>query len=137
MVFLDNWLQIMAPNLHHVNSNLLPRHGALSTLPYHRTKANGKVESAVKRAKRMLRKTSKSGDGQYLALLNIRNTPTQGVASSPAQHLLGRRIRACYRPQDRSWNPEAHPASMKGNNSSSTKRGSSITTIGHPMTFQP
>ena len=63
-----------------------------TTSPHH-SKANGKVESAVKVAKRMLRKTTKSGEDQYLALLNIRNVPTQGVDSSPAQRLLGRRTR--------------------------------------------
>ena len=41
----------------------------------------------------MLRKTTKSGEDQYLALLNIRNVPTQGVDSSPAQRLFGRRTR--------------------------------------------
>ena len=41
----------------------------------------------------MLRKTAKSGEDQYLALLNIRNAPTQGVDSSPAQRLMGRRTR--------------------------------------------
>ena len=63
-----------------------------TTSPHH-SKANGKVESAVKVAKRMLRKTTKSGEDQYLALLNIRNAPTQGVDSSPAQRLMGRRTR--------------------------------------------
>ena len=63
-----------------------------TTSPHH-SKANGKVESAVKVAKRMLRKTTKSGEDQYLALLNIRNVPTQGVDSSPAQRLMGRRTR--------------------------------------------
>ena len=64
-----------------------------TTSPHH-SKANRKVESAVKTAKAMLRKTSKSGEDQYLALLNIRNTPTQGVARSPAQRLLGKRTRS-------------------------------------------
>jgi len=41
----------------------------------------------------MLRKTTKSGEDQYLTLLKIRNVPTQGVDSSPAQRLLGRRTR--------------------------------------------
>ena len=41
----------------------------------------------------MLRKTAKSGEDQYLALLNIRNAPTQGVDSSLAQRLMGRRTR--------------------------------------------
>ena len=41
----------------------------------------------------MLHKTTKTGEDQYLALLNIRNVPTQGVDSSPAQRLMGRRTR--------------------------------------------
>ena len=45
-----------------------------ATSPHH-SKANGKIESAVKVAKRMLWKTTKSGKDQYLALLNIRNAP--------------------------------------------------------------
>ena len=44
-------------------------------------------------AKRMLRKTTKSGEDQNLALLNVRNVPTQGIDSSTAQRLLGRRTR--------------------------------------------
>nr|XP_058940983.1 uncharacterized protein K02A2.6-like [Pocillopora verrucosa] len=62
------------------------------TSPHH-SQANGKCEAAVKVAKRMLRKTTKSGEDQYLALLNIRNVPTQGIDSSPAQRLFGRRTR--------------------------------------------
>ena len=63
------------------------------TISPHHSQANGKCEAAVKVAKRMLRKTTKSGEDQYLALLNVRNVPTQGVDSSPAQRLLGRRTR--------------------------------------------
>jgi len=63
-----------------------------TTSPHH-SKANGKIESAVKAAKRMLRKTYRSGEDQYFALLNIRNVPTQDVDSSPAQRQLGRRTR--------------------------------------------
>ena len=42
----------------------------------------------------MMRKCQKSGEDQYLALLNIRNTPTQGTESSPAQRSLQRRTKA-------------------------------------------
>lgn len=59
----------------------------------HHHQSNGKVELSVKTAKRMLRKCMKSGEDQYLGLLNIRNTPTQGVDSSPAQRLFGRRTK--------------------------------------------
>ena len=50
----------------------------------HYPKSNGKVESAVKSAKRMLKKTRESGADQYLALLDIRNTPTMDLPS-PAE----------------------------------------------------
>ncbi|XP_014678323.1 PREDICTED: uncharacterized protein LOC106818112 [Priapulus caudatus] len=60
--------------------------------PYN-SKANGKAESSVKAAKRMLRKAKKSGTDPYLALLEIRNTPTQGMGSSPMQRLNNRRAR--------------------------------------------
>ena len=59
----------------------------------HHHQSNGKVESSVKTAKRMLRKCIKSGEDQYLGLLNIRNTPTQGTDSSPAQRLFSRRTK--------------------------------------------
>ena len=66
------------------------QHAATS---HHHSQANGKCEAAVKVAKRMLHKTTKSGEAEYLAMLNIRNVPTQGIDSSPAQRLLGRRTR--------------------------------------------
>ena len=59
----------------------------------HHSRSNGKVESSVKSAKKMIRKAKKCGEDQYLALLNIRNTPSQGMDSSPAQRLLGRRTK--------------------------------------------
>ena len=60
----------------------------------HHSRSNGKVESSVKSAKKMMRKAKKCGEDQYLALLNIRNIPSQGMDSSPAQRLLGRRTKA-------------------------------------------
>ncbi|XP_014669551.1 PREDICTED: uncharacterized protein LOC106810640 [Priapulus caudatus] len=60
--------------------------------PYN-SKSNVKAESSVKAAKRMLRKAKKSGTDPYLALLEIRNTPTQGMGSSPMQRLNNRRAR--------------------------------------------
>lgn len=56
--------------------------------------ANGKAESAVKAAKAMMNKCNKSGTDVYLSLLEIRNTPTQGADSSPAQRLLNRCTRS-------------------------------------------
>ena len=57
------------------------------------SKANGKVESAVKTAKRLLRKALEAGTDPYLAILDYKNTPTQGIWSSPAQRLMGRRTK--------------------------------------------
>ena len=63
------------------------------TISPYNSKANGKAESAVKSAKKMLKKCSATGEDEDIALLNIRNTPTQGVDSSPAQRFLGRRTK--------------------------------------------
>lgn len=57
------------------------------------SKSNGKVESAVKTAKQILRKSIESKTDQYVALLSHRNTPTQGLTTSPAQRLMSRRTR--------------------------------------------
>ena len=93
MVSPSSWSQIMVTSA--VFKSFTKKWGInhTTTSPHH-SKANGKVESPVKTAKAMVRKTLKSGEDQYLALLNIRNTPTQGVASSPAQRLLGGRTRS-------------------------------------------
>ena len=55
--------------------------------------SNGKVESAVKIAKTLLRKNTDSNGDVYQALLAWRNTPTEGMGSSPAQRFFGRRTR--------------------------------------------
>ena len=43
--------------------------------------------------KRLFRKCKASGQSDYLALLDWRNTPTEGVGTSPAQRLFGRRCK--------------------------------------------
>ena len=55
--------------------------------------SNGKVESTVKIAKRLLKKTKRAQGDFALTLMNWRNTPTEGLQSSPAQRLFGRRTR--------------------------------------------
>ena len=57
------------------------------------SKANGKAESGVKTAKRLLRKSVRAGTDPYLAFLCYRNTPTQAMTTSPAQRLMGRRTK--------------------------------------------
>ncbi|XP_028416059.1 uncharacterized protein LOC114539643 [Dendronephthya gigantea] len=55
--------------------------------------SNGKVEAAVKSAKTIMKKAKKAGTDPYLALLEYRNTPTQGLDSSPVLRLMSRRTR--------------------------------------------
>lgn len=55
--------------------------------------SNGKAESAVKTAKRLMQRAAAAGQDPYLAILDHRNTPSQGLTTSPAQRLLSRRTR--------------------------------------------
>ena len=68
----------------------------VTSSPHHQN-TNGKAEAAVKMAKRTMRKCKEGNGDIYKAFLELRNTPSQGVESSPAQRLLGRRTRAfCF-----------------------------------------
>ena len=51
------------------------------------------VESAVKTAKRFLRKNMDANSNQYMALLDHRNTSTPGLDSCPVQQFMRRRTR--------------------------------------------
>ena len=55
--------------------------------------SNGKAENAVKTVKRLFSKCSETGQSEFLALLDWRNTPMEGLGSSPAQRFLRRRCR--------------------------------------------
>ena len=55
--------------------------------------SNGKAENAVKTVKGIFEKCKESGVSEFQALLDWRNTPTEGMATSPAPRLMGRR---CY-----------------------------------------
>ena len=64
----------------------------VTSSPTH-AKSNGKAESAVKVVRKIFKKAHRDNKDPWLALLDQRNTPTQGVASSPAQRLMSRRTR--------------------------------------------
>jgi len=64
----------------------------VTSSPYN-SKANGKAESAVKTAKRIMRKSKEGKTDPYLAFLDHRNTPSQGLLSSPSQRLMSRRTK--------------------------------------------
>lgn len=55
--------------------------------------SNGKAENALKTVKRLFKKCQETGQSEYLALLDWRNTPTEGMGTSPAQRFLGRRCK--------------------------------------------
>jgi hypothetical protein len=60
--------------------------------PYHH-QSNGKAESAVKIAKKIITRTLREKSDLNLAILEWRNTPTSGMQSSPVQRLMSRRTR--------------------------------------------
>ena len=64
----------------------------VSSSPHHH-RSNGKVESAVKVAKSLLKKARKDDKDPWLAMLDQRNTPTESLGESPAQRLMCRRTR--------------------------------------------
>ena len=64
----------------------------VTSSPYN-SKANGKAESAVKTCKQIMRKSKDACSDPYLAILDHRNTPSQGFLSSPAQRLMSRRTK--------------------------------------------
>ena len=55
--------------------------------------SNGKVENAVTSSKNLMKKAATTNSDFQLALLDWRNTPTEGMKSSPAQRMFGRRTR--------------------------------------------
>ena len=68
--------------------------------------SNGKAESAVKILKSLMLKAQDDGRDPYLALLDWRNTPTEGIGSSPAQRLFGRRTKTLLPTTARLLRPE-------------------------------
>ena len=53
----------------------------------------GYIEKYVQICKNLLKKSKKSNSDPYLAILEYRNTPIEGISSSPTQMLMGRRAR--------------------------------------------
>ena len=57
----------------------------------HYPQSNGKAENAVKICKALLKKATAHKKDPLLALLDWRNTPSEGLGTSPVQRLMGRR----------------------------------------------
>ena len=69
--------------------------------------SNGKVENTIKTAKSLMKKARESGQDFYLSLLAWRNTPTEGMGSSPAQRLFSRRTKTSLPTASRLLEPES------------------------------
>ena len=78
----------------------------ITTSPYH-TQSNGKVESAVKIAKKIIKKATRSGQDVWKAIFDWRNTPTESMGSSPVQRLMCRRTRTLLPTANRLLKPQA------------------------------
>ena len=55
--------------------------------------SNGKAESAVKIAEKLIKKTQQDGSDLWKAILDWRNTPKKEVGSSPTQCLMSRKTK--------------------------------------------
>ena len=76
------------------------------------SQSNGRAEAAVKAAKKMLKKALDAKSDPYLALLDIRNTPSQDSGYSPAQKLMGRRTRTLLPTTETLLKPDGIPGKM-------------------------
>ena len=72
----------------------------------HHPKSNGRAEAAVKVAKGLVRKARKDGSDLHLMLLEQRNTPSQGMDTSPAQRLMSRRTKSVMPAKESLYKPE-------------------------------
>ena len=77
-----------------------------ATISPHHSQGNGKVESAVKIAKSLMKKCAKSGYNINLALLDYRNTPCKQIGLSPAQRLFSRRTKTLLPTSEKILQPE-------------------------------
>ena len=59
-------------------------------------RSNGCVENLAKTGKQLMKKSKEAGSDFYLALLDWKNTPKEGVGCSPVQRLCGRRTRTFH-----------------------------------------
>ena len=72
----------------------------------HYPQPNGKAENVVKVCKALLKKAKADRKDPLLALLDWRNTPSVGLATSPVQRLMGRRTRTLLPTHPKLLKPE-------------------------------
>ena len=59
----------------------------------HRSQSNGVVEAAVKTSTTLQKRAAEANRDQWLSFLDYRNTPTEGMDSSPVQRLMSKRTK--------------------------------------------
>ena len=64
------------------------------------------LKRLLKFAKRMMKKCSFNQEDPYIALLNLRNTPQEGVKYRPVQRLMGRRTKPLLPTKSKLLKPE-------------------------------
>ena len=60
------------------------------------SQSNGKIEKSVNTVKNLMKKSVEAHSDPYLALLDWRNTPSEGYNESPSQRLFSRRTRTKF-----------------------------------------
>ena len=87
-VVSDNGSQFSSQEFHEFSLSWELNHVTSSP---HYPKSNGKAESSVKIVKQLFKKAERDRKDPWLALLDYRNTPTEGVGASPAQRPMSSR----------------------------------------------
>ena len=90
LLITDNGPQFSSKTFHTFSTAYQFRHHTSSP---HYPRSNGKAEKAVQTVKNLLRKAQAEKRDFHLALLDLRNTPTNNSIGSPAQRLMGRRTK--------------------------------------------
>lgn len=89
-IYSDNGRQLVS----HEFSKFCQRHSINhETSSPGNSRANGAAEAAVKVAKSMMKNFHMNKEDPYIALLNLRNKPQEGIEYSPVQRLMGRRTK--------------------------------------------
>ena len=87
-VLIDNGPQIASSELVEFSREWKFQH--LTSSPYH-SQSNGKIEAAVKIAKKLLKRATRENEDPLKAILDWHNTPTESMGTCPVQLLMARR----------------------------------------------
>lgn len=75
--------------------------------------SNGKAENAVGTVQSIMQKALEAGTDPYLAFLDFRNTPSEGMDTSPSQRLFGRRTKTLLPTSSRLLRPKAATSTLQ------------------------